>query len=96
MHISCFFLLYTINIFRKRPREAGPQQARGRGLSDRPVVVPEAVDIVLGVHGEGNAVQALTADDAAEAAGVVGLAQSLQDLRSGEEPVSQSAVSLSA
>lgn len=54
------------------------------------MVVPEAVDIVLGVHGEGNAVQALTADHAAKAAGVVGLAQSLQDLRNGEESVSQS------
>lgn len=44
------------------------------------MVVPEAVDLVLRVHSEGNAVQALTADDAAEAAGVVGLPQSLQDL----------------
>lgn len=71
------------------PNSDQQQWTKGRGLSDRPVVVPEAVDLVLRVDSEGNAVQALAANDAAEAAGVVGLPQSLQDLRN-EESVSQS------
>lgn len=51
------------------------------------VVVADAVDVAVVVDGEGNAVQSLGANDAAEAAGVVGVAQSLQDLRA---PHSQS------
>lgn len=46
-----------------------------------PVVVLDAVDLILGVHGEGDSIQALVTDDTAETAGVVGLPQSLQDLR---------------
>lgn len=45
------------------------------------VVVADAVDVAVVVDGEGNAVQGLGANHAAEAAGVVGVAQSLQDLR---------------
>lgn len=44
------------------------------------VVVADAVDVAVVVDGEGNAVQSLGANDAAEAAGVVGVAQGLQDL----------------
>ena len=45
------------------------------------MVVFDAVDPAAGVHREGNPVQTLVADGAAEAAGVVGLPQGLQDLR---------------
>ena len=45
------------------------------------MVVFDAVDLVLRVHGEGDSIQTLVADDAAEAAWVVGFAQGLQDLR---------------
>lgn len=41
------------------------------------MVVPEAVDLVLRVHGEGYAVQALAADDTAETARMVGFPESL-------------------
>ena len=46
------------------------------------VVVLHAVDVVLHIHGEGNAVQALLTHHTAEAARVVGLAQRLEDLHS--------------
>ena len=44
------------------------------------MVIPDTVDLVLRVHSEGHPVQTLITDDAAEAAGVVGLPQGLQDL----------------
>lgn len=44
------------------------------------MVISDTVDLVLGVHGEGHPVQTLVTDDAAEAAGVVGLPEGLQDL----------------
>ena len=44
------------------------------------MVIPDTVDLVLRVHSEGPPVQTLITDDAAEAAGVVGLPQGLQDL----------------
>ena len=43
--------------------------------------VVDAIDLVVEVDGEGDAVQALVAHAAAEAAGVVRLAHGLQDLR---------------
>ena len=45
------------------------------------MVVFDTVDPAPGVHREGDPVQALIADGAAEAAGVVGLPQGLQNLR---------------
>ena len=44
------------------------------------MVVFDAVDPAPGVHREGDPVQTLVADGTAEAAGVVGLPQGLQDL----------------
>ena len=44
-----------------------------------PVEVLDAVDLVGGVHGEGDAVEALVADEAGEAGGVVGLAGGPED-----------------
>ena len=44
------------------------------------MVVSDTVHLVGEVHGKGNAVQAFVANDASEAAGVVGLPQGLQDL----------------
>ena len=57
-------------------RTRGPSPPHPSSL----VVISDTVDLVLGVHGEGHPVQALVADDAAEAAGVVGLPEGLQDL----------------
>lgn len=48
--------------------------AGGTLWSQDSVVVFDAVDPVLCVHGEGDSIQALIADDTAEAAGVVRLA----------------------
>ncbi len=45
------------------------------------VEVVDAVDLVVEVHGEGHAVQALVAHAAAEAAGMVRLPHGLQDLQ---------------
>lgn len=44
------------------------------------MVISDAVNPVLRVHGEGHPVQTLVADDTAETSGVVGLPQGLQDL----------------
>lgn len=44
------------------------------------MIVSDTVDVVLHVHGEGHAIQALVAHGAPEAARVVGLAEGLQDL----------------
>lgn len=44
------------------------------------MVVSDAIHLVGEVHGEGDAVQTLVANDAPEAARVVGLPHSLQDL----------------
>lgn len=54
---------------------------RGSKAVVSPVVIFEAVDLILRVHGEGHAVEALVTDDTAEAAWVVGLPQGLEDLR---------------
>ena len=54
--------------------------------SDSPVVVVDAVDLVVDVDGEGHAVQALVTDAAAEAARVVGLAHGVQDLTESHIP----------
>lgn len=60
----------------KVARACGPRAPRPPLL----VVISDAVDLVLGVHGEGHPVQTLVTDDTAEAAGVVGLPERLQDL----------------
>ena len=52
--------------------------ADGAPWGEPPVKVLDTVDLVGGVHGEGDPVQALGADHAREAAGVVGLACSPQ------------------
>lgn len=44
------------------------------------VVVAHAVDVAVMIDGEGNSVQSLGANHAAETAGVVRVAQGLQDL----------------
>lgn len=44
------------------------------------MVVSDTVHLVGEVHGEGDAVQALVADNASEAARVIGLPHRLQDL----------------
>ena len=49
--------------------------------SEDPVEVIDAVDLVVEVDGEGDAVEALVAHAAPEAAGVVRLAHRLQDLQ---------------
>lgn len=55
-------------------------QRRPRPAPSLLVVISDTVDLVLRVHGEGHPVQTLVTDDAAEAAGVVGLPEGLQDL----------------
>lgn len=60
-------------------RENVPECNRGGHLNAL-VVVRHAVDVAVMVDGEGHAVQGLGAHHAAEAAGVVGVPQSLQDL----------------
>lgn len=47
------------------------------------MIVSDAVDVVVSVHGEGHTVQALVTHGTPEAAWVVGLAQGLQDLGAG-------------
>lgn len=44
------------------------------------VVISDAVNPIVRVHGEGHSVQTLVTDDTAETSGVVGLPQGLQDL----------------
>lgn len=44
------------------------------------MVVFDAVDVVLHVHGERHSIQTLLTHHAAETAGMVGLAESLEDL----------------
>lgn len=51
--------------------------------ADSLVVVSDAIHLVGEVHGEGDAVQTLVANDAPEAARVIGLPHSLQDLAHG-------------
>lgn len=49
------------------------------------MVVFDAVDVVLHVHGERHSIQTLFTHHAAETAGMVGLAQSLEDLDAHEQ-----------
>jgi len=58
------------------------------------VVVGDTVHLVGEVHGKGNAIQAFVANDASEAAGVVGLSHCLEDLVHGVGGESVSALQL--
>ena len=58
------------------------------------MVVSDTVHLVGEVHGKGNAVQAFVANDASEAAGVVGLSHCLEDLVHGVGGESVSALQL--
>lgn len=49
------------------------------------MVVFDAVDVVLHVHGERHSIQTLFTHHAAETAGMVGLAESLEDLDAHEQ-----------
>lgn len=60
--------------------------ARPRSDLNALVVVRHAVDVAVMVDGEGHAVQRLGAHHAAEAAGVVRVPESLQDLRTQNNP----------
>lgn len=75
----------------------GAPRARFHTAPRRPdslVVVGDTVHLVGEVHGKGNAIQAFVANDASEAAGVVGLSHCLEDLVHGVGGESVSALQL--
>lgn len=61
------------------------RRARRSEASSLRVVVFDAVDVVLHVHGERHSIQTLFTHYAAETAGMVGLSESLEDLEDHEQ-----------
>lgn len=62
-----------------------PAQFPSAAHSDSLMVVGDTVHLVGEVHSEGNAIQALVADNTTEAAWVIGLPHGLEDLAHGME-----------